>query len=104
MSYYHTGQARNKTLTIVRGDQSRPYNLAAAFTDPRDDEDWPALTDTEFQRLSAEEFEARLEAFCEKVYLENPGLRDDCPDLASGCIVWNTSLCPLPTAQQQQEQ
>ena len=106
MSYYNTGQARNKTLTVTKGETPHTYNLCAEFPDPTDGTiTWPQLTDDEFRRLSTEEFEARLAAFCEHVYSlpENTGLRADCPDLAQGCVVWNPTMCPLPTAQQQQE-
>ena len=103
MSYYNTGQARNTTLTIIRGEESiPPYDLRATFTDPQQTV-WPELTDTEFQRLTSEEFEARLAAFCEYVYNLHPGLRSDCPHLTQGCIVWSPTMCPLPTAQQQIE-
>lgn len=104
MSYYNTGQARNKTLTVTKGETPHTYDLCAAFPDPQDPE-WPALTDDEFRRLSSEEFDARLAAFCEHVYSlpENEGLRADCPNLAQGCVIWSSIMCPLPTAQQQEE-
>ena len=101
MSYYNTGQARNTTLTVVRGEDSYPYDLLDAF--PPEDPEWPQLTPIEFQRLSSEEFDARLAAFCAYVYQQNPGLQADCPNIASGCIVWSPVMCPLPTAQQQTE-
>ncbi len=107
MSYYTTGQARNKTLTVTKGETQTAYDLCASFTDPTDATvTWPQLTDDEFRRLGTEEFEARLAAFCEHVYglPENAGLRADCPNLAQGCVVWNPRMCPLPTAQQQQQE
>ena len=97
MSYNYTGQARNTTVNIIRGDEATSHDLRAAFDDPQGQQ-WPQLTDTEFQRLTAEEFAARLQAFCDTLYAAYPGLQADCPDLASGCIVWNPTMCPLPIA------
>ena len=94
MAYHNTGYARNKILTVTKGDYTHSYDLCDAFT-ALDDTAYPALTDTEFARLTDGQFEKRRQDFIDKVYSLEEGLQTDCPDLTTGSIEWNPKQCPV---------
>jgi len=94
MAYQNTGYARNKTLTVTKGDYTKSYNLCDAFSSPSG-RGYDAITDEQFSRLPAGEYERRRTDFIERVYLEEDGLENDCPDLAYGSVVYDPEHCPL---------
>lgn len=96
MAYQNTGYARNTTLTVTKGDYSKPYNILVAFTDPSNTDEYEALTPQDFQRLTEEEYQIRLQAFIRYVYSLEDGLEADCPDLARGSVEYNPTMCPVP--------
>ena len=100
MAYQNTGYARNKTLTVTKGDYEQGYNITDGFTDPSNSEEYEALTNQAFQRLTEEEYQARLQAFIRHVYSLEDGLQTDCPDLTRGSVDWNPTMCPLPAKEE----
>jgi hypothetical protein len=96
MAYQNTGYARNTTLTVTKGDYSQSYDITEAFADPADGTAYDALQPDGFKRLPEAEYQARLAAFCRRVYAEEEGLEADCPDLTRGSVEWNPTMCPVP--------
>ena len=104
MAYQNTGYARNRTLTITKGDTTfPPYNITDGFTDPSNSEEYEALTTQAFQRLTEPEYQTRLQAFIRHVYYEIDGLQTDCPDLTRGSVEWNPTMCQIPVQEQSAE-
>lgn len=96
MSYQNTGYARNKTLTVTKGDYSHSYNICDAFNAPGG-KAYGQLSNSDFARLPAGEYEQRRAAFIEYVYSLEEGLQSDCPDLTTGSVVYDPVSCPLST-------
>jgi len=96
MAYVNTGDARNKTLTIIKGTYSHDYDLCAGFTAP-DSTVYPSLSDDGFGKLSRSDYEARLRAFIEYVCSIETGLATDCPDMTIGSVIYDPVSCPLPS-------
>jgi hypothetical protein len=96
MAYQNTGYARNKTLTVTKGEYERSYNITDSFTDPANSEEYGALSNQAFQRLNEEEYQIRLQAFIRYVYSLENGLQADCPDLTVGSVEYNPTMCPVP--------
>lgn len=85
-----------KKLTLTKGEYSQDYYITAAFHNPHDNTDLPAITDNELALMEDEDFDARLEAFLHYVvYSEDERLIADCPDLANGSVVWDPVTCPV---------
>ena len=95
MAYVNTGDARNKTLTVTKGNYSQDYDLCAGFTAP-DSTVYPSLSDEGFSRLSRSDYERRLQAFIEYVCSIEDGLATDCPDMTVGSVIYDPIACPLP--------
>lgn len=96
MSYHNTGYARNKSLTVTKGNYSHTYNLTDGFS-PTAGKTYQSINDTALARLSQENYESRLQDFVDYVYSLETGLRDDCPNMIVGAQVYNTTLCPVVT-------
>ena len=96
MAYHNTGYARRKILTVAKGDYKQQYNICSGFTDPSNSDEFSALSDEAFARLTDAEYEARRAAFIRYVYDLEDGLQTDCPDLTQGSIVYDPVSCPLP--------
>lgn len=96
MAYQNTGYARNKTLTVTKGDYSQDYDITERFTDPSNATDYDTLTNQAFQRLTEAEYNIRLQAFIRYVYSLEDGLQIDCPDLTLGSVEYNPTMCPVP--------
>ncbi len=96
MAYQNTGYARNKTLTVTKGDYSQDYDITDRFTDPSNDTVYDSLDGQAFQRLHEAEYQIRLQAFIRYVYSQEDGLQADCPDLTLGSVDWNPTMCPVP--------
>lgn len=94
MAYQNTGYARNKTLTVTKGDYSQSYNLCGSFSAPTG-RNYDPITDEQFARLPAGEYESRRADFIEYVYSREDGLESDCPDLARGSVVYDPEHCAL---------
>ena len=103
MAYQNTGYARNKTLTVTKGQYEQSYNITDSFTDPTNSEEYEALTDQAFQRLNEEDYQIRLQAFIRYVYSLENGLQADCPDLTQGSVEYNPTMCPVPVQEQTAE-
>ena len=96
MAYQNTGYARNRTLTVSKGSYEQSYNITDSFTDPSNSEEYEALTNQAFQRLTEEDYQIRLQAFIRYVYSLENGLQADCPDLTAGSVEYNPTMCPVP--------
>lgn len=95
MVYQNTGKARNKIITITKGDASQNYSITNSFMDPNNTGTrYSALADSEFARLTDAEYQDRLDAFCRYVYSLNDGLQSDCPNLKTGAEFYSLS-CPV---------
>ena len=75
MAYQNTGYARNKTLTVTKGEYEQSYTITDGFTDPSNSEEYEALTNQAFQRLNETEYQIRLQAFIRYVYSLEDGLQ-----------------------------
>lgn len=101
MAYQNTGYARNRKITITKGDDTpRDFYITDAFADPADSTPYEALSTEAFQRLPEAEYQIRLQAFARRLYADIDGLQNDCPDLTLGSVEWNPSSCPVPQQQQ----
>jgi len=96
MAYQNTGYARNKTLTLTKGVYEQSYTITDSFTDPSNSAEYEALSNQDFQRLTEEEYQIRLQAFIRYVYSLEDGLQNDCPDLTRGSVEYNPTMCPVP--------
>ena len=96
MAYQNTGYARNKTITVTKGEYEQSYNITDSFTDPSNAAEYEALTNQAFQRLTEAEYQIRLQAFIRYVYSLEDGLQTDCPDLTRGSVEYNPTMCPVP--------
>ena len=96
MAYQNTGYARNKTLTVSKGDYSHSYDLCAGFYAPGQDKPYLSLSDEGFAQLTDEQYQERLADFIRYVYSLEEGLEADCPDLTRGSVVYDPVSCPLP--------
>lgn len=94
MSYQNTGYARNKTLTVTKGDYTQDYNICDAFTAPGG-KAYGQLSNSAFARLSAAEYGRRRTDFIAYVYSLEDGLQSDCPNLADGSVVYDPVSCPI---------
>jgi hypothetical protein len=94
MSYQNTGYARNKTLIVTKGDYTQSYNICAAFTAPGG-KAYNQLSDSDFARLRTGEYEQRRSDFIAYVYSLEDGLQNDCPNLATGSVVYDPVSCPI---------
>jgi hypothetical protein len=103
MAYQNTGYARNKTLTITKGIYEQSYTITDGFIDPSNSAEHEALTHQDFQRLTEEDYQIRLQAFIRYVYSLENGLQTDCPNLTSGSVVYDTVSCPVPMPDQAEE-
>lgn len=95
MAYQNTGYARNKTITVTKGDYSQSYNITDSFT-ATGGKSYPALSNDAFARLSPGEYEQRRSDFIAYVYMLEEGLQTDCPDLTTGSVVYDPVSCPIP--------
>jgi len=95
MAYINNGYARKKTLAVIYGSQTYTYSITGAFTDPDTSTSYTALSDTQFARLSARDYETRRRAFVRYVYSLHSGLEDACSDLTLGSYEQNLTLCPV---------
>ena len=96
MAYQNTGYARNKTLTVIKGEYEQSYTITDSFTDPSNSAEYEALSNQDFQRLSEADYQIRLQAFIRYVYALEDGLQTDCPDLTLGSVDYNPTMCPVP--------
>ena len=105
MAYLTNGFARNRKLTVSKGNDSHDFYITDGFTDPSNATDYAALTTSEFQRLPEAEYQIRLQAFIRHVYAQPglEGLQTDCPDLTQGSVVWNPTMCPVAAQEQTEE-
>ena len=103
MAYQNTGYARNKTLTVSKGDYEQSYDITGSFVDPANSETYQALTNSAFQRLTEAEYQIRLQAFVRHVYSLEDGLQADCPNLTQGSVEYNPTMCPVPAQEQTEE-
>ena len=104
MAYVNTGYARNKTLTITKGNYSHDYDLCAGFNAVGKPTVYPSLSDEGFARLSDADYQARLADFIEYVCSLESGLATDCPNMDIGSVIYDTDSCPLPSAQREEEE
>lgn len=95
MANQNTGFARMKKLTVTKGEYSQDYYITAAFHNPHDDTDIPAITDEAFALLDDADYNARLDAFIHYVCYTEEGLGDECPGIANGAVVWDPVTCPV---------
>lgn len=96
MAYQNTGYARNKTLTVTKGDYSHSYDICAGFTAPNGTV-YSSLSNDGFARLTSGEYERRRTDFIAYIYTLEAGLQTDCPDLTTGSVVYDPVACPLPS-------
>lgn len=94
MSYQNTGYARNKILTVTKGDYSQSYNICDAFAAPGG-KAYSQLSNSEFAKLSSAEYEQRRTDFIAYVYSMEDGLQSDCPNLVNGSVVYDPVSCPI---------
>ena len=97
MAYQNTGYARNKTLTVTKGDYSHSYSITAGFTAPNEN-NYKALSDDEFAKLTSAEYEQRRADFIAYVCALEDGLATDCPDLTTGSVIYDPVSCPIVTS------
>lgn len=90
MAYSNTGYARCKTLTIVKGDESKSFKITDGFSSK-----YTALTDDQFAKMTDSAYEQRRTAFIDYIYSEYEGLEEDCPDLTINSCIYNVELCPI---------
>ena len=98
MAIQNTGYARMKTLTVTQGSYTHDYIITADFATPRG-VTFAAISDSAFAQLSEYDYHLRLAAFQEYVFDQEPGLSDDCPDLAPGSVVFDPETCPITLQQ-----
>ncbi len=96
MAYVNTGDARNKTLTVIKGTYSHDYDLCTGFTGTGGTV-YPSLSDDGFAQLSERDYETRLREFIDYVYSQETGLATDCPDMTIGSVIYDPVSCPLPS-------
>lgn len=97
MAFVNTGYARNKILTITRGEQQpRSYNICDTFPRPDGSKYYSQITDEQFARLAPAEYYQRRSDFILYVYSCEEGLESYCPDLTIGSEIKDTDLCPVP--------
>ena len=97
MAYKNTGYARNKTLTVTKGDYSQSYNITTGFTAPNETV-YKSLSDDEFAKLTTAEYERRRTDFIAYVCALEDGLSTDCPDLTTGSVIYDPASCPIVTS------
>lgn len=96
MAYQNTGYARNKTLTVTKGDYTHSYNITDSFA-VSGGRSYNALNNQAFARLSPAEYNQRLQDFVAYVYMLEDGLQQDCPDLTTGSVIYDPDSCPVPS-------
>lgn len=94
MAFQNTGYARNKTLTVTKGDYSHSYNITDGFTAPIGGS-YRAISNEAFARLTDGEYEQRRSDFIAYVCMLEEGLQSDCPDLTTGSVVYDPVSCPI---------
>ncbi|MBQ5959001.1 MAG: hypothetical protein IJL44_07445 [Bacteroidales bacterium] len=102
MAYQNTGYARNKTLTVTKGDYTHSYNITDSFV-VQGGRSYSALSNQAFARLSPGDYNQRLADFITYVCMLEDGLAQDCPDLTTGSVIYDPDSCPVPTQEEEND-